>query len=427
VSVTQPITSSHLHRRAAIVPGRLALVSIAIATAIGFAAWASTVEPPLQPRADGVVLHDAAVATMAGFDALQRARETGDPSQYAQAEVAFTRALREDPFDLDAIVGSGSLALSRHQFAEALKLGERALALDPGAARIYGVIGDAQVELGRYDAAVASVQRMVDLRPDLASYSRVSYLRELHGDLSGAIEAMSAAVSAGAGTAENTEYVRVQLGNLYFATGDLDAAERTYQLSLAHLPDYHFALAGLARVEAARGNLDSAVDLYAKATARLPLPELVIGLGEALEAAGRRDEAEDQYALVGAIQRLFSANGVRNDLELAAFFADHGDADQAVTLALAGYAERPTIFAADMVAWALHRAGHSDEALPYVAEALRLGTQNSRLLYHAGVIEAAAGQSELARQHLAQAIALNPAFSPLDAPRAAAALQVLDR
>jgi tetratricopeptide (TPR) repeat protein len=427
------VANSHVSRRSPVIRGG-ALAAFAVAIVIGLT-WSvfAVVRPGLSPvgvsgpRAAGMVQHDPAAATAAGFAALQRARETGDPSQYAQAEQAFNRALQEDPNDLDAIVGSGSLALSRHQFAHALQLGQRAQALNPNAARVYGVIGDAQVELGRYDQAVATVQRMVDLRPDLASYSRVSYLRELYGDLDGAIEAMTAAVSASAGTAENTEYVRVQLGNLYFGTGDLDAAERTYQLSLAHLPDYHFALAGLARVEAARGDLNGAVDLYARAAARLPLPELVIGLGESLEAAGRSDEAADQYALVGAMQQLFAANGVRNDLELAAFFADHGDADEAVTLAFAGYAERPTIFAADTVAWALHRAGRSAEALPYVEEALRLGTQNSRLLYHAGVIEAAAGQIDVARQHLEQALALNPAFSPLDGSRAAAALQELDR
>jgi tetratricopeptide (TPR) repeat protein len=428
------VANNHMHRSSPTARGGALTAFVAIAV-IAVATWSAIAV--LRPRIDhvavfgphmaGTVPHDPAVATSAAFAALQRARETGDPSHYAQAEQAFNRALQDDPNDLNAIVGSGSLALSRHQFAHALQLGERAQALNPNAAPVYGVIGDAEIELGRYDEAVATVQRMVDLRPDLASYSRVSYLRELYGDLDGAIEAMAAAVSAGAGTAENTEYVRVQLGNLYFGTGDLDAAERTYQLSLAHLPDYHFALAGLARVQAARGDLNGAVDLYARAAARLPLPELVIGLGESLEAAGRPDEAADQYALVGAMQQLFAANGVRNDLELAAFFADHGDADEAVTLALAGYAERPTVFAADTVAWALHRAGRSAEALPYVKEALRLGTQNSRLLYHAGVIEAAAGQIDLARQHLEQALALNPAFSPLDAPRAAAAFQELDR
>ena len=292
---------------------------------------------------------------------------------------------------------------------------------------MLGIIGDAQTELGRYDQAVATVQRMVDLRPDLASYSRVSYQRELHGDLSGAIAAMQLAVDAAGPATENTEYVRVQLGNLQFATGDLGAARVTYLRALARLPDYHLALAGMARVAAAEGDLPAAIDLYQRAKARLPLPEIVIGLGETLEAAGQDAAAADEYALAEAMQRLNASYGMRVDLELASFFADHGDAATALNLARRAHVERPTIFAADTLAWALYQSGRPRAALPYVQEALRLGTQSSRLLFHAGVIEAAVGRQDAARGHLAAALALNPAFSPLDAPRAVAMLRDLRR
>jgi tetratricopeptide (TPR) repeat protein len=244
----------------------------------------------------------------------------------------------------------------------------------------------------------------------------------LHGDLDGAIQAMEMAVSAAGPATENTEYVRVQLGNLYFAVGRLDDAQATYARSLAALPNYRFALAGLARVDAARGELPAAIALYQQATAQVPLPELLIGLGEALEAAGRTDEAADQYALVEAEQQLFAANGVRTDLEMASFFADHGDPTRALALARAAYRERPSVLGADTLAWALYGAGRSREAAPYLAKALRLGTQSSRILYHAGMIEIALGEIDSARDHLHQALGLNPAFSPLDAPRAAAAL-----
>jgi tetratricopeptide (TPR) repeat protein len=360
-----------------------------------------------------------------GFAYLQAARETGDPSAYGSADAAFAAGIRLDPTSVDNVLGQGSLALSRHQFAHALDLGKQAAALDAFISRSYGIIADAQIELGQYDKAQATVQHMVDLRPDLASYSRVSYLRELNGDLPGAIQAMELAVSAAGPATENTEYVRVQLGNLYFASGRLDDAQATYEQSLLALPNYRFALAGLARVEAARGHLDSAISLYRRSVASLPLPELVISLGEALESAGQTDAAADQYALVEAMQQLFAANGVRTDLEMAAFYADHGDAATAVALGEAAYRERPSIFGADALAWALHKAGRDQEALPLTREALRLGTKNSRLLYHAGIIEAALGLTDAARAHLHAALALNPAWSPLDAPRAAAALRKL--
>ena len=378
-------------------------------------AQAAAIASPSDPEAQAAL----------GFALLQAVRETGDPTDYGRAELALNSALALDPNNVDGVIGLGSLALSRHQFAAALRFGERARALSPFTAAAYAVVADSQVELGHYADALKTVQAMVDLRPDLASYSRVSYLRELNGDLPGAIAAMQLAVSAAGSATENTEYVRVQLGNLYFTIGDLAQARKTYERSLIAFPSYHYALAGLARVEAAEGHYDVAIDLYQRAIARIPLPEFVIGLGETLEAAGRTREASDQYALVGAIQQLFAANGVRTDMEMAAFFADHGDTAQAVTLARQAYAERPTIFGADTLAWALYRDGHAAEAAPLLKASLRLGTRNSRLLYHAAMIELALGQRAAAREHLAAALALNRHFSPLDAPRAAAALASL--
>src|SRR5215204_457665 len=160
-------------------------------------------------------------ATMLGQAYLQKARETGDPGYYPKAEALFQQALASDGDDVDAIVGLGTLALARHQFSGALDWGEQARALAPYHAAAYGVIGDAQVELGRYDEAIETVQAMIDLRPDLSSYSRVSYLRELMGDREGALVAMKQAATAGSAYVENVAWARVQLGNLRFDGGDL--------------------------------------------------------------------------------------------------------------------------------------------------------------------------------------------------------------
>ncbi len=148
-------------------------------------------------------------ATMLGQAYLQKARETGDPGYYSKAETLFQQTLASDGDDVEAIVGLGTLALARHEFAAALDWGEQARALAPYHAAAYGVIADAQVELGRYDESVETVQAMVDLRPDLSSYSRVSYLRELLGDREGALVAMEQAVTAGSGYVENVAWVRV--------------------------------------------------------------------------------------------------------------------------------------------------------------------------------------------------------------------------
>jgi tetratricopeptide (TPR) repeat protein len=358
---------------------------------------------------------------------LQKARETGDPSYYGKAQGAVDAALRLDRQNVEALIAAGTLANARHQFREALEIGNRAKALNPTIPRIYGVIADAQTELGLYDDAVATLQTMVDMRPDLSSYSRVSYARELHGDLDGAIEAMQMAVSAGGQATENSAWVRVQLGNLFFAKGDLDGAEREYRATLNLVPDYVYAQAGMARVRAAQARTSEAIDLYDKAIARMPLPEFVIGLGELQEASGNAAEAAKQYELVRAMQQLFKASGVDTDLELALFDADHGhDAATTAILARDAYQRRPSIKAADTLAWALFKAGQTAEARRYAAEALRLNTQDALMLYHAGLIAQAAGDSAAARDYLNRALTLNPHFSPLFAPQAKQALAELN-
>jgi len=352
-------------------------------------------------------------ATILGTAYLQKVRESGDPVYYGKAEALLDGVIARDPRHLLALIGKGSLLLAQHRFAEALAVGEAARAVQPGVARVYGVIADAQVELGMYESAVETVQQMVDLRPDLASYSRVAYLRELYGDPEGAIEAMQMAVNAGGPSLENGEWARVQLGNLYLGIGDLAAAERTYALSLERLPGYVHALAGLARVRAAQGDAAEAVQLYEEAIRRMPLPEYVIALGELHEAASRADDAQAQYGLVRAMQQLFQAQGADVDLELALFEADHGDVAQALALAEQAYERRPGIKGAEALAWALHRAGRSAEARPLIEQAMRLGTQDAVLLARAGLIAQAQGDSVAARTYLERAATISPHLPPL--------------
>lgn len=364
-------------------------------------------------------------AVLLGYSYLQRVRETGDPADYGRADAILEQALALDPKSVDALVGKGTLLLARHQFHDALSVGQQAQTLAPKLARVYGVIADAQTELGMYDDAVASLQTMVDLRPDLASYSRISYARELRGQLDAAIEVMRRAFDAG-GAGENREYVRVLLGNLSFIKGDLGRAEKIYTASLEALPGYVYARAGLGSVRAAQGRLDEAIALYQQAADTIPLPQFVVALAEAQEAAGRTDEAAGNYALVRQIEALLAANGVRNDLELALFEANHGtDPARAVELARAAYADQPNIKAADALGWALFKAGNLDEADRYATESLKLGTKDATYLYHAGMIAKARGDAAKARERLSAALALNPQFSPLYAPMARAALAEL--
>lgn len=371
---------------------------------------------------------DAAAYAQLGWALLLRARETGDASWYGQAQAAFEAALERQPDQIDAVAGLGSVALSRHQFYEALELGQQALALNPHRAQVYGILADAYTELGEYDFAAAMAQKMIDTRPDVASYSRVAYQRELRGDVAGALEAMQRAVAAGTPGAESTRWAQYQLGNLHFNRGDLDGAEAAYQAALAIRPDDVFAHFGLARVVAARGPIAAAIPMMEEVVNRLPLAEFVIALGELYEMAGRSEEAQAQYRLVGAMQALQADAGVDVDLELALFDLDHGfDAAGALDRARAAYARRPSLYAADVLAWALYHNGSLVEARRYSVEALRLGTRDALLHFHAGAIELALGDRAAARAHLALALSINPHFSLRFAPQARAWLDQLSK
>jgi tetratricopeptide (TPR) repeat protein len=357
---------------------------------------------------------------------LQKARESGDPAYYPRAEETLQKSLALQPKNFTAMVGLGSLALSRHQFQEALEWGEKARAIAPKSTGVLAVIADAQIELGQYDRAVTTIQALVDLRPDQSSYARVSYARELHGHLPEAIESMKQAVQAGAPGLEPTAWTHVQLGHLYFNTGDLTAAQLEYQRALKEVPDYLHALAGLARVEAARGHYPQAIDLYTRATTTVPMAEYVIALGDVYRANGQEAEAQQQYKLVDAIKQLNQASGVDMDLELAVFELDH-DRDLAQTLEVvrAQAAKRPSIKTQDTLAWALYKNRDCQGAQQAMQQALRLGTQDALMFFHAGLIAECLGQKQEARTYLERAVKLNPHFSLLHAPRAQEALASL--
>ncbi len=344
----------------------------------------------------------------------QRARATADPGFYTRAEGVLRRADANDPL---AVVARGSLALSRHRFREALVLGRKAVALAPDTARGYGVLGDALIELGRYTEAFHTFDTMVSLRPGESSYARVSYARELRGDVPGAIAAMRLSLDAATGEPEPFAWTAVQLGKIEWSVGHVDAAARWYREALRVVPSYVYALDALAQVEAAKGRLARAIALERRAAEVVPQQQFVTALGDLYSVAGDDAAAGRQYALIGAIRKLLHANGVRTDLESAQFDVDHGiRLEHAVAAARAARADRPSIDGDDVLAWALTRTGRCTEALGWSKRALHLGTRDATKLFHRGMIERCLGRPDAARSWFRGALALNPHFSLLWAP-----------
>jgi len=351
-----------------------------------------------------------------GLAYVQQAKVTVNAAFYPKAEGVLKRSLainQADNFLADA--GLAALANARHDFAAAKQHALDGLQINPYSDVLYGALSDAETQLGEYDAAFAAAQRMVDLSPDTSSLARASYTWELRGDIEQATALMQHALDD-APTGANRAFAEFCLGELAFNSGDANAALGHYRAALDASPGDSAALRGKAKAEAALGQFLTATADYATVVEQTPEPSYLIEYGELLQSLGRTDEAEQQYAVFAATQRLFAANGVEPDADATLFYADHGDPAQALESAERGIRTRPFVVMHDAYAWALHVNGRDAEALAEADAALSTGMDNALFQYHRGMIELALGNKAEARPALERALAINPNFSPLAAP-----------
>ncbi len=361
---------------------------------------------------------------------VQKARETGDAKYFTLAEEALRKSLAIAPRSSGAVRHLAYVLYSRHAFAEAAAEAAKAIALDPADSHAFGVLGDAQLEVGQYAEAELTYQRMAALDEDLYALSRLSGLKSLRGDVEGAIADLERAIDDGRAAgrpAESIAWAQWQLATEHWNVGRLEAAEAGHQAALTTYPHYHRALAGLGHVRAAQGRFGEAVALYREAIGVVPQPDYVAALGDVLAKTGRPEEARRQYELVEYIGRLSALNQALYNRELASFYLDHETKlDAALALARRELDVRRDIYAHDLLAWALYRNGQPEAARAAMAEALRLGTRDARLFYHAGMIERALGDAGAATQYLRRALETNPHFHPLQADEARRTLRALE-
>jgi tetratricopeptide (TPR) repeat protein len=368
----------------------------------------------LQSRLKTVPNDHVAWATL-GLAFVQQAKVTVDPTYYPRADAALAQSLKTGTDDnYLAYAGLSALASARHDFSNARNYANQGLAINPFSAILYGALSDAELQLGNYDAATISTQKMVDLSPDTASLSRASYIRELRGNVDEARSLMQRALDDAA-TASNRAFALVHLGGIAADQGDSAGALYHYALALSASPTDVAALAGKARAEAALGQVETALDDYAIVVARAPEPSYLVEYARLLESLGRTAAAEDQYRVVRATQKLFRANGVEPDASETLLEVDRGDISKALADADRGIATRPFLVMFDAKAWALHAAGRDTEAMAAIERAKSLGTRSALFEFHAGMIARSLGDNARARTSLMEALRINPTFDPLSA------------
>jgi tetratricopeptide (TPR) repeat protein len=351
---------------------------------------------------------------------IQEGRITGDHAYYDKAALELLeKALQKQPDNFEALCCKATVLLSQHHFAEGLQLANKALPLNPDNAFIYGILCDANLELGNYHQAVAMADKMVSVRPDIRSYARVSYLREIFGDINGAIAAMRMAVEAGYPGLEQTEWSRCILAHLYEVSGKPDSAFIEYKTALTERPDYPYALAGLGKIEKTRGHYKEAIAYYEKAKTLITeysfsdeLTDLYLLNNEAAKADRNAREVISMLSPQSDVEGE-NGHGHYADKELAYAYLKINDVEKAHKHALLEYQRRPdNIDVCETLAWVKYKKNELTTASNIVDKALKTGSKNPILLCRAGIIKIKNGQIQKGEALIKSALETNPFLDP---------------
>lgn len=324
-----------------------------------------------------------------GLALARRARETADPAYYTQAAAAVDKALALSPGNFEAEKVRVWVLLGQHEFAQALQLAQALNKRVPDDLQVYGFLTDANIELGHYKEAEEACQWMLDLRPgNIAAFTRAAYLRETFGDFEGAIELMRHAYDRTLPSeVEDRAWMLTQLGHLELLAGRVENADLILAEALKLFPNYHYSLAGLAKVRTAQGRLAEAATILEKHVAAAPHPENYLGLAEALRTAGRETEARAAYAEFES-KALREMSGWDNaNRELIFYYAGQGKKPaEALKIAEMEMARRQDVMTLDAYAWALWINDRQLEAKAAIDRVLTVGVREPATLERAKVI-----------------------------------------
>ncbi|MFD3440970.1 tetratricopeptide repeat protein [Streptomyces sp. NPDC058685] len=359
---------------------------------------------------------------------VQRGTRLADWGAFPKAESALRRSLEVMPAEegnTEALVGLATLANARQDFVTARAVAERAVKQRPKLWTAYPALIEACNGLGDYKAVIKAMDTLTSLH---TGSQALGLAARVYRDRGWREDAAATAYDAVGSASNRTEKAIAlqQLGDLAWERGEPEEAVDAYDRALKLAPDHHPALASRARALAALGRTDEAFRDYQAALEELPLPQYALEAGELYESLGLNGDAQSQYELVRTSAAKAGQNGVNEELVLGLYEADHGDPEAAVRR-LQGEWNRKhrSIQVADALGWALFKAGRAKEALPYARRATDEGLRSPQFSYHRGEIERELGLWGPARRHLAEALRINPHFSPLLAPLATDALAAL--
>lgn len=347
---------------------------------------------------------------------IQEGRITGDHGYYDNAALDLLETiLKKEPQNFEALCCKATVLLSQHHFAEGKDIAKLALQINPHNAFIYGILCDANLELGNYEEAVKMADKMMSLRPDIRSYSRVSYLREIYGDLPGAKSAIKLAVGSGYPGLEQTEWARCILAHLYENTGELDSAEQEYKIALIERPGYAYAVAGLGKIAKARGNFKDAINYFELAKNMIVEYSFSDELTDlyALNNEKTRSEknAEEVIEMLGPNAEVDGTTGHGHyaDKELAYAYLKQKKIEKAFEHATTEYDRRPdNIDVCETLAWVNYHKGNFSEANTLINKALKTNSTNPVLLCRAGLIKIKAGEVVQGKIFIKKAMGINP-------------------
>jgi tetratricopeptide (TPR) repeat protein len=336
----------------------------------------------------------------------RRARETADAQFYAKAEQTLHKSFELAPGNFDGLKVQTWIDLGRHEFAKALETATRLNKTSPDDLAVYGYLVDANVELGNYGEAVEAAQWMLDLRSgNVAGLTRAAYLRELYGNLSGALEMMQSAYDSTAPSeTEDRAWILAEISHLELLSGNLTQAETAANSALRTFPDYHEAIKALAQVRIAQSRYSDAEVLLAKQYAAAPHTEDLYALAEAQELAGHTQEAAESFKNFEVQARGEAARPQNANRQLIAYYVDHSkEPARALELAAREVETRHDVFTLDSYAWALAATGDYDAANQEIAKAIAMGWKDPKMLFHAGAIALHLQQPEKAASYLKEA------------------------